>query len=54
MDQTLDEVKETGYATTILGRRREITGIRGDRGFECRKFDRGIGYRLSGFIFDSS
>ncbi len=31
MDQTLDEVKETGYATTILGRRREITGIRGDR-----------------------
>lgn len=31
MDKTLDEVKESGYATTILGRRREISGIRGKR-----------------------
>lgn len=31
MEQTLDEVKESGYATTILGRRREISGIRGKR-----------------------
>ncbi|QDT32133.1 DNA polymerase I [Thalassoglobus polymorphus] len=31
MEQTLDDVKETGYATTILGRRREIAGIRGKR-----------------------
>lgn len=31
MESTLDTVKETGYATTILGRRREISGIRGTR-----------------------
>ena len=31
MEQTLDEVKESGFATTILGRRREISGIRGKR-----------------------
>lgn len=31
MEETLDEVKESGYATTILGRRREISGIRGKR-----------------------
>lgn len=31
IEETLDSVKETGYATTILGRRREIAGIRGKR-----------------------
>lgn len=31
MEQTLDQVRQDGYATTILGRRREITGIRSKR-----------------------
>jgi len=31
MDETLSETKRTGFATTILGRRREITGIRSHR-----------------------
>ncbi len=31
MSRTLDEVAETGFAKTILGRRRAITGIRAER-----------------------
>jgi len=31
IEETLDECRRTGYATTILGRRREITGIRSHR-----------------------
>jgi DNA polymerase-1 len=31
MDRTLDECRRTGYARTILGRRREISGIRPKR-----------------------
>ncbi len=31
IDETLDECHRSGYATTLLGRRREITGIREDR-----------------------
>ncbi|REJ84437.1 MAG: DNA polymerase I [Planctomycetota bacterium] len=31
IEQTLEECRQRGYARTILGRRREITGIRSDR-----------------------
>jgi DNA polymerase-1 len=31
IEQSLEECRRTGFATTILGRRREITGVRSDR-----------------------